>query len=592
MMKNLLGIVALGLLSSMTLKAQQDVITPELQWVASQDGVGVEIPKHIIASHDKNVYLLNSFESSAKENDIMKNYSLTTDFWTYDMVNGDKTSLKTCTGVPDELSANGSPNFTLYKVDAQGNLLWTVQSNSGDFAGGGVMAATPDDGVVLFLKMRHSSRGTYTPDILCRLIDDQGTETVVNWQVPDSEKFGWVYQPVIVKINATGQVEWAKHVPVEYKVVEIDGTSRIYNNNVEVHGAVCDEAGNIYLGGSFRTSINFGEKANFTNPRNVDGWDGDSQKVRGDLYVVKLDPQGNAIWGARTSGDPIVCESLKGMTYADGKLYISGYMKGNGKNIVKMGNSQLVPGDRDAQFIGSLSAEDGKFFWGNVYNIIINKKAPKPRTKPMCIVVDGDDIYTSGSFTGTIVDGKDASKVLLTCEDKNLNAYIMKSSAVDGSFKCGAMISPAISEIQSIHVLENNVLASGYNLYNSSFLFDFDKQLSSASLKQNVIKNCNFGVTIGSALVDDMLVSATRGKNSITFPGVDWAITPVEYDGRNNWACIFTGHKLNGMATGIEDVEAAPEQHQPQVIYDLSGRRVAKATKGLYIINGKKVFVR
>lgn len=582
----------MSLLPALATKAQQDVITPELQWVAAQDGVGVEIPEGIVASHDNNVFILNRFESSAKENDMMKNYSLTTDFWSYDMTDGTKTSLKTCTGVPDTESPNGSPNLALYKTTPQGKLLWTVYSNSGDFAGGGVMAATPDDGVVLFLKMRHSSRGAYTPQILCRLVEDDGTETAVEWAVPDRETYGWVYQPVLVKISAAGKVEWAKHIPVEYKVVELEGKKCQLSNNFEARGAVCDEAGNIYLGGSFRTSINFGEKANFTNPRNVDGWDGDSQKVRGDLYVVKLDAEGNALWGSRTAGDPIVCESMTDMTYADGKLYVSGYMKGDSKGTVKMGNSSLKPNGHDNQFIAALSAADGTFFWGNVYNIISNTKSQKPRTKPMHISVAGDDIYTAGSFTGTIVDGTDDAKVLLTCEDKNLNAYVMKSSAIDGAFESGIMISPAISEVQSVHVLKNNVLASGYNLYKSSYLFDLDKNLSAASLKQHVIKDSYFGVTIGSVLIDDMLVSATRGKNSITFPGVDWAITPVEYDGNNNWACIFTGHKLNGMATGITDVEANADKNSQQVIYDLTGRRVNQPAKGLYIINGKKVFIK
>ena len=41
--------------------------------------------------------------------------------------------------------------------------------------------------------------------------------------------------------------------------------------------------------------------------------------------------------------------------------------------------------------------------------------------------------------------------------------------------------------------------------------------------------------------------------------------------------------------TGIESVES---ENGAQVIYDLSGRRVAKAVKGLYIINGKKVYVK
>ena len=47
---------------------------------------------------------------------------------------------------------------------------------------------------------------------------------------------------------------------------------------------------------------------------------------------------------------------------------------------------------------------------------------------------------------------------------------------------------------------------------------------------------------------------------------------------------------VDGDVTRIEGV-SAEESHKVDV-YDLSGRRVQRATKGLYIINGKKVIVK
>ena len=44
-----------------------------------------------------------------------------------------------------------------------------------------------------------------------------------------------------------------------------------------------------------------------------------------------------------------------------------------------------------------------------------------------------------------------------------------------------------------------------------------------------------------------------------------------------------------GNPTGIEGITSAP---QNEVVYDLSGRRVATPKKGLYIVNGKKVFIK
>ena len=55
----------------------------------------------------------------------------------------------------------------------------------------------------------------------------------------------------------------------------------------------------------------------------------------------------------------------------------------------------------------------------------------------------------------------------------------------------------------------------------------------------------------------------------------------IEYAGAAVKGFFFGG------ADGIANVKDADESHA--VIYDLSGRRVEKATKGMYIINGKKV---
>ncbi|MDY3803471.1 MAG: hypothetical protein SOZ67_06580 [Alloprevotella sp.] len=50
------------------------------------------------------------------------------------------------------------------------------------------------------------------------------------------------------------------------------------------------------------------------------------------------------------------------------------------------------------------------------------------------------------------------------------------------------------------------------------------------------------------------------------------------------------GFPFNGSTTGIEQIEAGADAKN--TIYDLSGRRVNKAAKGIYILNGKKVLVK
>ena len=59
------------------------------------------------------------------------------------------------------------------------------------------------------------------------------------------------------------------------------------------------------------------------------------------------------------------------------------------------------------------------------------------------------------------------------------------------------------------------------------------------------------------------------------------------YDGGGAGARAFIGFDE---ATGIEGV-SVNENFENGEVYDLQGRRVAQPTKGLYIVNGKKVFV-
>ena len=63
------------------------------------------------------------------------------------------------------------------------------------------------------------------------------------------------------------------------------------------------------------------------------------------------------------------------------------------------------------------------------------------------------------------------------------------------------------------------------------------------------------------------------------------AYLPVPDNIAGALSMIFEG----GTTTAIEEAQAAEEG---LVIYDLSGRRVQKASKGLYIVNGKKVYVK
>ena len=60
----------------------------------------------------------------------------------------------------------------------------------------------------------------------------------------------------------------------------------------------------------------------------------------------------------------------------------------------------------------------------------------------------------------------------------------------------------------------------------------------------------------------------------------------------NGNACMFVlNSKIGSVADGIEELKAG-NGTKASVLFDLNGRRVQKAQKGLYIQNGRKVLVK
>lgn len=425
---------------------------PVLKWIASQDGMGLEITDVVKESTDGCVFFLNNFSSSAKETSynpdgsVKEGYSVCTDYFYYDLADGIKKSEKTLAGVPDVVSVSGNKNLTLYKTDTNGHVIWSLHSDVGVYAGG-ALAATSDGGAFLFLKMRHSCKGTYESNVLCRLVDMQGKTTSVLWEAPDYSTYGGVYQPVLVKVSKDGKVEWTRRIEVEYK---IEKNCR-YSDNFEIGDVVTDAQGNVYLAGVYRTSIYFGRNANLLSPRNVEGWNGDTQIARGDMFIVKLNAEGEAQWHVVTKGQAVRCEMPRSLVLDGDQLYVSGYMKGDGEKTVVLGNERLVPTDKDCLFYACLSITDAHVQWAHLLQTVPHPKVQKgARVKPMCMAVCKDALYFGGSFFGNVQEGE---RVWLENDNpatNGLRAYILKCNKSDGTVLKTVKIDGGLTEVESI----------------------------------------------------------------------------------------------------------------------------------------------
>lgn len=81
-------------------------------------------------------------------------------------------------------------------------------------------------------------------------------------------------------------------------------------------------------------------------------------------------------------------------------------------------------------------------------------------------------------------------------------------------------------------------------------------------------------------------ISVLRGAKGTVKNGVLELEMTIKYRDTS----IYTKFVSKNITTGIQTVQA--EDEKQEVIYDITGKRVKQACKGIYIINGKKVLVK
>ena len=128
----------------------------------------------------------------------------------------------------------------------------------------------------------------------------------------------------------------------------------------------------------------------------------------------------------------------------------------------------------------------------------------------------------------------------------------------------------------------------------NNFKVEFAKNLSVAAFAKSKVNRADENVAnIVSASInpDDatqLIITVNEVLENGTYKLTIEAGAVVTAEGATNETIICT-YILNG-PTGIDEVEG--ESGEVKAIYDLQGRKVAEPTKGIYIIDGKKVLVK
>lgn len=203
----------------------------------------------------------------------------------------------------------------------------------------------------------------------------------------------------------TPALEWAKSIGVisSYDIVR---------------NITTDAAGNVFMTGGFRNTVDFDPGVDVANLTAV-GFDN-----RGP-FIVKLDPDGNFLW-AKTFTSTNDCSTGVLTTDATGNLYVSGSFNGTVDFDPGTGTFNITnEGTFTANFICKLDA-DGNFLWAT-HTESNNSQAIVSTT-----VDAAQNVYTFGHFRGVVDFDPGAGSATLTPLGQ-WDIYLTKTDA-NGNF--------------------------------------------------------------------------------------------------------------------------------------------------------------
>jgi len=181
---------------------------------------------------------------------------------------------------------------------------------------------------------------------------------------------------LVAKLDDSGNYIWA---------INAGGTSTDVAESV-----ACDGDGNVYVLGTFKSTATFGDTTL-------------TALGKLDMFVSKIDKNGNFIWSVRAGGsDYDFANSI--ITDDNGNPYITGFFKG----MANFGDSTF---SSMAYFDGIVSKLDksGTFIWtkrfGGIGGAIV--------CSSVAITNNDNDIYVIGDFSGSLICGNDT----LLCTD-------------------------------------------------------------------------------------------------------------------------------------------------------------------------------
>lgn len=492
-------------------------------------------------------------------------------------------------------SQNG--NLLLQKVDKEGNVLWNMYTTKGDVEHAATqIVPTSDGGVIMAIKARAWVEAEGLNNLLCVYQPGKKRRKIL---VYDELTKPSEYRYVIMKITSNGVVSWSQIIRGEVR----EDTKYATKNNAYIYGLAVDENDNIYVGGNFRTKLSFINRQNKwveIEAKNTKDWNGDSQAVTGDLFLVKLDNEG-AYANHLLAEGTAKCAFFDKMYYDNGKLYLNGRVQGDGTEMKLGGLKVDASNDRQTEILASVNASDLSVNYVKSLESVANTDNRFVIQNKSVQLLNGK-LYYTGLLNGSWK--QDGQTLLDNPSSKLLKGYVLQVDPETGHVDNAAIrLDGGIGGFFGVYEGQKNFYAFGYDFNGGAILAPISKDKFTLG---TATKICSYG-TVGictTPIVDgENFVLAHRGgvarnfSNKASFYGTDF-----KFDNLKCWGTVYYSYKMGDVMTGVDKVTVDTNDDAPVDVYTLNGMKVksgvsaAEATqglaKGIYIINHKKVVVK
>ena len=264
------------------------------------------------------------------------------------------------------LTATGSADMFVVKLDASGNFLWAKKMGSST---GGVI------GIRIAKKIFvDASANLYAAISFSGTVDFDPGAGVSNLTATSSSS-----DVVIIKLDAAGNFIWAKRFGGGF-------SSTLFFNSVDV-----DDSGNSYFSGSFSGTVDFDPNAgtfNLTSVGSAGGFD---------IFYAKIDAAGNLTWAKRT--DVNATSFFLAIISIASDAFGNAYVTGNFNGTVDFDPSVATR---------TLSATSGDLFISTFDAAGNFKGAANSSGLSMCIGTDNSGSAYIGSFFGGVTTDFDS----------------------------------------------------------------------------------------------------------------------------------------------------------------------------------------